>query len=101
MSEQKYFADHNTNSETYSFQSRLKIAMEQIGGFSALMRETGLSNSAISNYLKGRKPKINIAIKIAEVCQVDAAWLILGGQHNKSIDIIQQSSNNEIINIPF
>lgn len=101
MSEQKYFVDHDTNNETHSFQGRLKIAMDQIGGFSALMRETGLSNSAISNYLKGRKPKIDIAIKIAEVCKVDAAWLILGGQHDKSTDIISHSSKNEIINIPL
>ncbi|MPW00103.1 helix-turn-helix domain-containing protein, partial [Bombella apis] len=101
MSEQKYFVDHDTNNETHSFQGRLKIAMEKIGGFSALMRETGLSNSAISNYLKGRKPKIDIAIKIAEVCKVDAAWLILGGQHDKSTDIISHSSKNEIINIPL
>lgn len=102
MSEQKDFADNNTNGEAYSFQDRLKIAMEKIGGFAALMRETGLSNSAISNYLKGRKPKIDIAIRIADACNVDAAWLILGGDFKKSVEIFKNENiNDDIINIPF
>lgn len=102
MSEQKCFADNNTNNETHSFQNRLKIAMERIGGFAALMRETGLSNSAISNYLKGRKPKIDIAIRIAEACKVDAAWLILGGNFNRSVEVIEhKNTNDDTILIPF
>lgn len=73
------FVKNNIN----NFQSRLKIAIENIGISQAeLARRSGLSRASITDYLKGKyKAKPGAIHSLAQALDVDAFWL-LGYQNN-------------------
>lgn len=103
----KNFKDEALNLEEKDFASRFRIVVEKAGGFSALSRSVGISPASVTNYLKGQKPKIDVAIKIARSCGVDPAWLILGIDENKTEESLSVPlkvdglPESELIQIPL
>lgn len=58
---------------------RLRLAVERGGGYSKVVASSGVSSSALSNYLNGREMKLSNAIRIAAACGVSPQWLVFGG----------------------
>jgi len=40
----------------------------------------GITNDAFTNYMKGRIPKTNILLKLAQLCDVNMEWFITGNE---------------------
>ncbi|NKC02558.1 helix-turn-helix domain-containing protein [Brucella haematophila] len=57
---------------------RIKEAADEVGGLNQLAVRTGIARRTIGSWLEGRKPKPEALQKIAEVADINVAWLITG-----------------------
>lgn len=60
------------------FSERLARVVHYAGGVDNVAERSGMSASAVRNYLRGRIPQIDTAIRIAQSCGIDPAWLVVG-----------------------
>lgn len=94
--------------ESNDFSNRLKEAMKNSVGFTELAKQSGIAGSTLNSYLSGRPSKIEVAIRLAEICNVDPIWLIFGVENKASeCEIFPAAFNEnyfkpeEVINIPL
>ncbi|GBQ52862.1 S24 family peptidase [Acidomonas methanolica] len=57
---------------------RVRIAVEKGGGYTAVVRNSGISQSSLNEYLKGRTLRVDTALRLAAACDVSPQWLIFG-----------------------
>ncbi|AQS83879.1 MAG: S24 family peptidase [Gluconobacter sp.] len=92
----KEFQERNPNLEPDFVVERLKEAVERGGGYSRIVASSGISSSALSNYLNGREMKIGTANRLASACGVSLQWLLFGGNVVEKQPVPAQSSGDQI-----
>ncbi len=50
------------------------------------IEELGLSQNAITNYIKGRLPKTQILYQLSHICDVSIEYLLTGNDTNMQLD---------------
>nr|WP_242011489.1 XRE family transcriptional regulator [Acetobacter fallax] len=78
---------------------RVRIAVENGGGYSAVVRRSGISGSSLNDYLKGRVLRIDTALKLAHACNVSPQWLIFGDSPSTPVPSVP-AEQWETVDIP-
>ncbi|MCE0742713.1 S24 family peptidase [Acetobacter sicerae] len=92
----KEFQERNPNLEPDFVVERLKEAVERGGGYSRIVASSGISSSALSNYLNGREMKIGTANRLASACGVSLQWLLFGDDECEKPPVAAQGSGDQI-----
>ncbi|WP_113673876.1 helix-turn-helix domain-containing protein [Vallitalea guaymasensis] len=69
------------------FGERLKECLKNAGYTNKMaIEELGLSQNAITNYIKGRLPKTQILYQLSHICDVSIEYLLTGNDTNMQLD---------------
>lgn len=82
------------------FGERLKIALKSSGYTQAkITEELNLSKNAITNYVNGRLPKVDILYNIAKTLNVSMEWLLSGIESDFKFNDEKESFNKNFIEL--
>ena len=70
--------DLATDRQQTEISSRLRKAIDDAGGYKAVLEKTEISNNSLNRYLRGYEMKVSTAIHLAQVCGVSPEWLLFG-----------------------
>ena len=88
-------------------ENRIREALDIMGKDMAwLSREAGISASSLSDYGRGRLPRVDAALKIAAALGVDVAWLFPDGQEvatesSSARNVGIKASNQDSLSVPI
>lgn len=75
---QKKSGNFNESSYDGNLLERLRWAVDQTGGASAVCRIAGMPMSTLSGYLNGSEPRFTRMAAVARACNVSLDWLAYG-----------------------
>ncbi|MFT8804570.1 MAG: S24 family peptidase [Acetobacter aceti] len=80
---------------------RVRLAVDKGGGYAAVIRRSGISQSAMNDYLKGRITRLDKALQLAETCGVSPQWLLFGGDQNNSAPSAHAPPSDDIVHLDY
>jgi phage repressor protein C with HTH and peptisase S24 domain len=88
-----------SNWEALGGPERVRAAVEKGGGYTLVVRNSGISQSSLNEYLKGRTLRIDTALRLAAACGVSPQWLIFGeGNDAPTVAKTPPSSDGVLVN---
>ncbi|BCK74975.1 putative phage repressor [Acetobacter aceti NRIC 0242] len=84
------------NWDVISIPERLREAVDKGGGYNAIVRRSGVSQSSLNEYLKGRVLRIDTASRLADACGVSLQWLLFGDGPSGRQPIPAQSGCDQV-----
>lgn len=89
------------NWDVISIPERLREAVDKGGGYNAIVRRSGVSQSSLNEYLKGRVLRIDTANRLADACGVSLQWLLFGTDQAVSSPPVHTPINDDIAHLDY
>lgn len=95
MPDKEDLSVHTPNRQQQMIQIRLREAIKNGGGYTAVLERVDIAPASLNRYLKGHEMKVSTAIELAAACNVSPQWLLFGDENKE----IREGSHSEVLGL--